>query len=83
MSIEEMEVAIISAQAGIEVLKYMAGAYTGLFIITITLLIHIWKTTQKRQEKKDDKQDETLLAIGQTLEGIKLLLASKGIMVKE
>jgi len=82
MSIEEMKVAIISAQAGIEVLKYMAGAYTGLFIITITLLIHIWKTTQKSQEKKDDKQDETLLTIGKTLKGIELLLASKGMKLK-
>ena len=78
-----MKVAIISAQAGIEVLKYMAGAYTGLFIITITLLIHIWKTTQKRQEKKNDKQDEINEMICKALTGIELLLASKGIKLKE
>jgi transketolase N-terminal domain/subunit len=80
MSIEEIEVAIISAQATIEVLKYTASAYTGLFILTISLLIHIWKTTQKRQEEKDRKQDETLEQIGHALNGIQLLLASNGIM---
>ena len=83
MSIEEMEVAIISAQAGIEVLKYMAGSCTFLFMVILTLVSHIWVTTQKRQKEKDATQDETLKAVGKTLEGIKLLLAYKGIMVKE
>ena len=82
MSFEEMEQAIIKVQTAVEVFVYIAGSCTFLFMVILTLVSHIWVTTQKRQKEKDATQDETLKAVGKTLEGIKLLLASHGITIK-
>jgi len=82
MTLAEMEQAILKVQTAVEVFVYIAGSCTFLFMVILTLVSHIWVTTQRRQKEKDATQDDTLKAVGETLEGIKLLLASNGIIIK-